>query len=429
MKTTSYNNKDSSTGKVVYLITTGQIINARTAGSRRVLNIARSLACGNVKVFIFSFIDFLIFSDEVQEIQKGVYAYCKVNQDSPDHSRSLPRFLRTSYGYMKKGRSDTAVFLYPTTFIFRDFIYLWYFKYLKGYRFFCEINELRSSIAFSSCQPEGILRKLIYLVKSVSDYILYSANEWQVRFYDGVTVISVALEKYFVGHARRSIRIPIICNGDEITADSTPKFFDGGVFKVCFAGYVKIDKEGFDILIESLSKVNRTKSVELYIYGLMEDEDNIRLKKLAEKFEFLSHVFYMGNIDPESLQNEFKKYHLLILPRPLNRRTMYGLSTKLSEYLVSNTPVLVTDVSDNALLIQDNYNGFIIPPGSKEAMTEKISEIIDSYNSVAHEVVANAHRTVREMLDYKLFSQQYFDFFFSNVSKDIKQSSVENKQR
>ena len=429
MKITPSDSKDSNTGKEVYIFTTGQIMDARTAGARRVLNIARSLAYGNVKVFIFSFIDFLNLCDEIQEIQKGVYGYCKVNRDSTNYRGSLQRFLRTSHGYMRKGRSDTVVYLYPTTFIFKDFIYLLYFKYLKGYRFFCEINELRSSIAFSSRPPDGILRKLIYLVKSVRDYLLYSANEWQVGLYDGVTVISVALEQYFIRHARRSIKIPILCNSDDMAADSTPKFFDDGVFKLCFSGYVNIDKEGFDILLESLSKVNRNRSVELYIYGFLDDKDSVRLKKLADKYGFASNVFYLGNVDPEKLQNEFLKYHLLILPRPLNRRTMYGLSTKLSEYLVSNTPVLVTDVSDNALIIQDNFNGFIIPPGSTEAMTEKILEIIKSYNSVAREVVANAHRTVKEKLDYRLFSNQYIDFFFSNISKKSKEFSVKYQPR
>ena len=112
--------------------------------------------------------------------------------------------------------------------------------------------------------------------------------------------------------------------------------------------------------------------------------------------------------------NEFNKYHLLILPRTLNKRTRYGLSTKLSEYLVSGTPVLVTDVSDNALIIKDNYNGFIIPPGSPEVMTRKLTEIIESYNSIVHSVVEKAHLTVREQLDYRRFSQQYIAFFFSN---------------
>lgn len=400
------------TGKEVYVITTGQIIGAKTAGARRVLNIARSLAYVNIKVIILSLADFNNSIRKLEEIEKGIYGYCSSDHSSEIHQKNLHHFLRVSNQYIKGNSSDAVFYLYPTTFIVKDLVYLLYFKYLKGYRFYCEINELRSSIAFASTPPEGVFRRLIYLIKSIRDYSIYKANEWQVRLYDGVTVISVALEKYYVNSSRRLIRIPILCNRDDISPDSSPRVFEGGIFKLCFAGYVKIDKEGFGLLLESISMVNRKHRIELFLYGLMEEEDSIRLKNLASKYCLSDQIIYMGNIDPECLKREFSKYHLLILPRPLNRRTMYGLSTKLSEYLASNTPVLVTDVSDNSLFIQDNYNGFIIQPGSTESMAQKLSEIISSYNILAHEVVENAHRTVREKLDYRLFSHRYYKFFF-----------------
>ena len=111
------------------------------------------------------------------------------------------------------------------------------------------------------------------------------------------------------------------------------------------------------------------------------------------------------------MKREFLKYHLLILPRPINKRTIYGFSTKLSEYLVSGIPVLLTDVSDNAMFIKDNYNGYIIPPGSADAIAGKLEEIILSYNDRAQEIVKNAHITVRERLDLRLFTQVYNEFF------------------
>lgn len=404
----------------MYIITTGQIIGAKTAGARRVLNIARSLAYVNIKVIIFSLADFNNSNRKLEEIERCVYGYCSSDNSPEIRQNNLQHFLRISNQCMKRDSSDAVVYLYPTTFILRDLVYLLYYKYLKGYRFYCEINELRSSIAFSSAAPSGMFRKLIYLLKSVRDYTLFSANEWQVPFYDGITVISVALEKYFVRRSRRLMRIPIICNSDDISLDSPPQSFDGGVFKLCFSGYVKIDKEGFDLLLEALSVVNRLRPIELYIYGILEHEDSVRLEKLAVKYGISDQIIYMGNIDPEGLKMEFAKYHLLILPRPFNRRTMYGLSTKLSEYLTSNTPVLVTDVSDNTLFIQDRYNGFVVQPGCAESMSKKLTEIIESYSSITNEIVENAHRTVKEKLDYRLFSHQYVNFFFQG--KNVRHS-------
>jgi glycosyltransferase involved in cell wall biosynthesis len=125
-------------------------------------------------------------------------------------------------------------------------------------------------------------------------------------------------------------------------------------------------------------------------------------------------VAHIGNIEPESLIHEFQKYHLLILPRPLSRQSKYGFSTKLSEYLISGIPVLVTDVSDNALYIKDNLSGYLITPGSISTMTDKIMEIIKGYDSNASVIAANALQTAREKLDYRLYSKTFIDFFYNN---------------
>lgn len=409
-------------GKEVYIITTGQILNAKTAGAKRVINIAKSVASANVKVIIFSYSDFINQSPYLNEIFKGVYGYKGSDSGSGDHTHNLIRFMRVSSSIMNANRSEAVVFLYPTTLIFRDFIYLLYFKYLKGYRFFCEINELRSAIAFSSKPPSGIFHNLAYLMKSTKDYLIFSINEWQVGFYDGIIVISEALEKYFAHRARKMIRVPILCDSDEIDEEFSGPVYNERLFKICFAGYIKIDKEGFDILFDALCNINKEKAVSLYLYGILEKEDYQRLTQLTLQFGLSDKVHYMGNIEQGMLVREMRKYHLLILPRPLTRRTKFGLSTKLADYLVSGIPVLVTDVSDNAQIIVDNQNGFIIPPGSSKLLTEKISEIINTYGSRASDVVKNAQRTARERLDYRLFSGEYINFFFDNRHRRAQES-------
>lgn len=422
---TNMNAPPTMTGKAfsdneVYIITTGRILNAKTAGARRVRNIAKSIASANAKVIIFSYCDFNGQSPYLQEIDKGVYSYVRSDSAFSKPTQNLVRFLRVSNSYMRDNSSEAVVFLYPTTFIFRDFIYLLFFKYLKGYRFFCEINELRSAIAFSSKPPSGLLRKFKYLIISIRDYIIYSMNEWQVGLYDGISVISVALERHFSTRARKIIRIPILCDSDEINAVFSGPLYNGELFKICFAGYIKIDKEGFDILLEALDNLNRRKAVSLYLYGIIEKEDAQRLTQIVLRLGLSGRVHYMGNIEPEFLVEEFKKYHLLVLPRPLTRRTRFGLSTKLADYIVSGIPVLVTDVSDNALIIQDNHNGFIIPPGSSELLTDRILGIIDTYGTMSSLVVGNAKKTAQEKLDYRLFSQAYMNFFFgiNRLAKD-----------
>jgi glycosyltransferase involved in cell wall biosynthesis len=399
-----------------FIISTGEILNGKTAGARRIMNIARSLASGDVTVYLCSLSDFSPLSSGVQEVQPGILSV-GVNYPETTKHVSLKKFLRTVNSYIGTDNSETVIYLYPTTFIFRDFVYLLYFKYLKGHRLFCEINELRSAIAFSSKPPSGFFSRLFYCLKSIRDYLVYRLNEFQVPLYDGIVVISTNLGHYFNRKARKMIRVPILCDAGEINPGWKPPLLGGESFKICFAGYIKYEKEGFDLLFEALSVVSSNYPVELYMYGILADEDRTKLERTQEKYSLSGRIFYMGNIEPEKLQDEFHKYHLLILPRPLNKRTMYGFSTKLSEYLISGSPVLLTDVSDNALFIRDNYNGYLIPPGDVTAMAEKLKEIIATYNDKAESIVENAHRTVREEFDYRLFSDRYIDFFFNSDTR------------
>ena len=402
--------------KEVYILSTGQILDGKTAGARRIMNIAKSLAAGNVNVFLWSLSELQSENIETLEISPGIFSIRSVRPGG-NKRISLRCFVKTLYGFLNSRNRELVIYLYPSTFVFKDFIYLLYFKYLRGYRFFCEINELRSAIAFSSSPPAGILSWIHYIFKSIKDYMIYRMNEWQVFLYDGIVVISRNLEAYFSKHSHKILRVPILCDAEEIKPGRLPKAIDGTAFKICFAGYIKFDKEGFDTLFESIYQLNKVLNVELFLYGILEQSDRTRINQLSEKYQLTEKVKYMGNIDPALLQGEFEKYDLLILPRPLNKRTKYGFSTKLSEYLVSGVPVLLTDVSDNALFIKDNYNGFMIPPGSAQAMTGKILEIIENYNDNAGMIVENAYRTVREELDYRLFSKEYIDFFFGSEDK------------
>lgn len=395
----------------VYILSTDWFVNKKTAGARRVMKIAKSLALGNVTVFLTSY----------NNISSGTMVSVKVDENiydlrTTDHrgksSFHMMKFLRSVHNFISSRKGDTVIYLYPTTFILKDFVYLCYFKFLKKYRFFCEVNELRATNLYFKSASKGFFLKMRERVKNAIDYFLFSLNERQVQFYDGIVVISTALEKYFLKYTRKIIRVPILCDASGTELSVSPPSYDGSLFRICFAGYIHSQKEGFDILLEALGMVNLSKNAELFMYGVLLDEDRAGLETIALKMEVENKIHYLGNIDPEALPFEFMKYHLLILPRPLTSQTQYGFSTKLSEYLTSGIPVLVTDVSDNGLFIRDNFNGFIIPPGSSVIMRDKLLEIIDNYNTIASQLAANAIETAKKELDYRNFTGAFIDFFY-----------------
>lgn len=397
----------------VFILSTGQIVKGKTAGSQRVMNVAKSLAAGNINVFLCSFPQ--IESDCIESIglSPGI-SYLKSTGKNVSSFLHLIIFLRAVHKFIRNRNSESVIYLYPTTIILKDFIYLIYFKIIKRCILYCDINELRAAKVFSTSPPPKTLPKLYFYLKSLYDYFIYRFNEIQIPFYDGIVVISTNLEKYFKRKAKRIVRVPILCDTTKIKEDRSLIKFDGSVFKICFAGFIDCDKEGFNIMFEALNEVNIKKNTELYLYGDLPENENNKLKYLTDIFLMKGKVFYMGNIEPDLLLSEFTKYHLLILPRPLNSQTKYGFSTKLSEYLISGVPALITDVSDNALFIKDNLNGFLISAGSSSKMANKIVEIIINYNLNSDSIRKNAFQTARGEFDNNLYTQTFINFFFHN---------------
>lgn len=169
------------------------------------------------------------------------------------------------------------------------------------------------------------------------------------------------------------------------------------------------------IFYEALSRLkSKYKNFELHLYGpINKDTKKLLLNDIPEKFGIKDNVFYHGFVDQKNIINEMRKYNLLILPRPLNMQTHFGFSTKLSEYMVSGVPVLVTDVSDNGLYIKDGYNGFIVKPGDAKIMANKILYIIDKYKQLVELIGMNALVTAKNNFFYANYSKSLVEFLFN----------------
>jgi glycosyltransferase involved in cell wall biosynthesis len=396
--------------KEVYIISTGDIVAGRIAGAQRVMKISKSIASGGVSVFLCS-LPYLTSDDtEPVELFPGI-SILRSKTIKCNNRHNIISFLKKTSSFIESRESEPVIYLYPTSFVFYDLVYTLYLQLVKGYRLYCDLNELRSTNVFSATPPLSIPARVLYYLKGSARYFMYKLNELQVYLYTGAVVISTNLEKYYSKKVRRLIRIPILCDVEASKGIKKPDY-DGQVFRICFSGMVSCRKEGFDLLFEALSLINRTRKVELYLYGPLSNEDEDSLNNLKKKFLLDNRVYYVGNLDPDDLQDEFSKYHLLILPRPLNPQTRYGFSTKLSDYLISGVPVLVTDVSDNSIYIRDGINGYLIPPGSMSALEAKLMEIIDNYNQSSILIARNALETAARELDYRNYTDKLIDFLF-----------------
>ena len=236
----------------------------------------------------------------VVELSPGI-SYLKSTEKKTGNLSHLFIFLSAVHKFIKNRNSENVIYLYPTTIVLNDFVYLLYFKVIKGHKLYCDINELRVTKVFSSSPPGKTLSGLYFYLKSFYDYVIYKLNEIQVPVYDGIVVISTNLERYFARRAKKIIRVPILCDTTKIRENAPVIQFDKEIFRICFAGFIDCAKEGFDILFEALYQVNLKNPVEFYLYGDLPEEERQRLNQLTDTFMLKERVFYNGHIEPDIL--------------------------------------------------------------------------------------------------------------------------------
>lgn len=308
-------------------------------------------------------------------------------------------------------RKNITLIIYPSTNVFIELKYLLLSK-LFFKKVFLELNEVRKySITIRTKRNVSFITNVKFLAK----YFFSNFQLMSIPFYDGLITISTNITKYYQKYNGNLLQIPILSEIPfKINESVNYNYIDP--FIITFSGTINIHKENLDLLFHAISIIE--KNINIHFYGHIDLENNNEFLKLLDKFNIKQKVKLLGVVDSSKLKEVFAMSHLLILPRGNTKQNQYGFSTKLSEYLVSGRPVLVTNVSDNAKFIIDNYNGFIIEPDNVEALASKIQDILLNYNKINTFIPINALNTAKSSFDYKLYTNHLLNFLFCNCSEE-----------
>lgn len=404
--------------KSVIIYSTENLYNGNSAAASRVLNYSKALVASNCKVYLCSFGYDNIFS--ISEIENNIFLFGK---SFPQHKNSIIKqiflpfkiffFIREIYKNSKLLIGRVTFLLYPSTKISIELFSILYLVFLKRQSVYLETNEVRKydNMFFHSKSSESLKRK-IYLTITRTKFFI---NEYFKKYFSGLVCISTNIQKYYEKYNKNIIRIPILCDipkGNNIKVNT---FKIPGKFLIAFTGWVAIEKDNLHMFLESLSDLKtRYSNFEFHLYGKINKVNKKLLDTLISNYQLNENVFYKGFVSQSDLSEILKGYHLLVIPRGYNLQNNFGFSTKLSDYIISGVPFLITDVSDNKKFINDNFNGFIVPPDDKSKMTEKILWIIHNYDQVASDIVKNARNTAKQHFYYLNYSESLKSFLFPN---------------
>ncbi len=121
--------------------------------------------------------------------------------------------------------------------------------------------------------------------------------------------------------------------------------------------------------------------------------------RLAEELGVGDRVFFKGNIPYEQIPTYLRAADVFVLNSDYE-----GLSHTLLEVMWLGVPAVVTGVCGNPELIEDGYNGFLVPFNRPEEIREKVARILDD-PGLAKTFVARSKEKVAGFARDKIFAE------------------------
>lgn len=381
----------------------------------------------DVRIYLLSTREPFALSETKKELFENVY-YCgssnRGNMATKETKGKLfkkynkrinhKNFTENVVKFILDFEGQKAVFIYPTINNFKDELYL--VKALKnaGLKVFSERNEINIGRILNLTFPKNLVKRGLYGLYYPLMLWDYYLQDKIVKHYDGNIVISSAMEEKVKKLNKNLIRIPILADIN--------RFHDIAVFrndkeliKIGYTGSITFKRDAIGELVRAINLLvhhHKINNIQLNLYGSGPQDTMTQVALLVEKLGLTKHVVLHGNIPFKDIPKALKEQDILILARPLNIQTKYGLSTKFAEYMASGVPVVATDVSDNSLFIKDNVNGFILEDNRAETTAARLNEIISQKKYLDSTIGRNAYETAKEYFSGSRYTEQFVQFLF-----------------
>lgn len=373
-----------------------------SAARKRLLCFGKSLRGAGIESRYYSLVNGTYGIDEVE---------ARLPERSKRRGRGLLNLLRFVMGLRddcKKSDLTPALVLYPTSYQILDIALILLFRISTRYRIFADINEVRRyTIQWkglkSILSKGGLRRALAYLLSLFADMCF--------AFLHGHIYISLPIQQYF--GKKNAIVVPILCDDVPESRPLPKRWTTGDTFQLGFAGTVDVVKERMEIFFAGLKMLLRENTnVVVNLYGGIGDKEKEALDTALEEYGLAPHFRYRGVYPRERLiELLVTENHALILPRGETKQNAYGFSTKLTDYLEAQLPIVTSRVGDVCRYFTQGENAILYDPGSPLDFAENLSNLIENYDELAPRLVEGANALRTNALAYKRYSLVLAKFF------------------
>jgi len=387
--------------KSVVIISQTDLYYGNTAADARMNNYARALALANVDVYMLP-TNLLTAKKQWVEVEPHIYTLPKEKTKSRKGYNLfyIAGLIRKIKRRLKAIKGEVVVLNYPnTSTLLVDILMLIFIRKIPVY---CELNEVRK---YASGSNNNTVRNRLY------NSLLEKTYQW----YDGIVFISRHIREYYSSKARRSVIVPIL---SDCSKSYTPS---KGIntLDFVFVGSISFPKENLEELFEGFCLfANEYPEARLKLYGPISPSDQKRLEGFVEKSDMKEQILYLGKLQHSEVEEVLSTAGALLLPRSNNKQNYYGFSTKLSEYAVSGTPIIMTNTGVVADYFQDGENCLMCDGYGRDAFKKKFDELAQMSIAEKQQMAGKAYRVAQNHFDYRLYPETLMGFLFNSTKHE-----------
>ena len=208
-----------------------------------------------------------------------------------------------------------------------------------------------------------------------------------------------------------SNRIAFIPNGVNDSFYTIPSFSrpSSPPLKFLFVGSL-IPMKGADILLKALGTLDSAYRWQLTIAG--DGPESKRLIDLSEKYSLSKKIAFLGVVPPDKMPSLMADHHILV-------HTSYseGRPNVVLEAMAAGLAVVGTDIHGTRELVQNDRNGWIVPPGDPDILAEVLKSLIQGKKNYMAAGNTGQKWMIEQRLTWKETARRYCEFYGKAVIK------------
>ncbi len=370
------------------------------AATNRVYTFAKGFHENGIEVFVVCFRDDYV--ETVKGSVNGIHYFHPFNQTKRSNSFFVRRWVKLN-------------------------------KYFRTYRTIKSINKDHRILAINLWTNRLLVQLFVYFLGLVSktsvihEHSEHPLREFQkpairkiwgeiksyagTRLCDGIFCISKYLINFYKDRGVNDRKLLLVPS----TVD-TGRFINRGIPPlpyeyILYCGSLTIHKDGVDILVDSFHRLSGDfPDIKLVLLGKGDSPtEELEIKRKVKDLGLAAKVQFLGQLGRTEVPAYICHAKILALARPKSIVADAGFPSKLTEYLSSGKPVVVTKVGEIPDYLIDNEHAFLSEPNNAEEFAKKLIYVLQNYEN-ALSVGKRGKDLTGNVFNYKYQASRMIEF-------------------